>query len=67
MTASPELQEQELEGSKAPVPSGAVDEADRSQITARLLAQIAETTDEMEQKRLRDEIVVLNMGVARAI
>ena len=67
MTASPELQEQELEGSPAPVPSGAVDEADRSQITARLLAQIAETTDEVEQKRLRDEIVVLNMGVARAI
>ncbi|HET7533760.1 MAG TPA: hypothetical protein VFJ83_11475, partial [Nocardioidaceae bacterium] len=66
MTASPELQEQELEGSPAPVPSGAVDEADRSRITARLLAQIAETTDEVEHKRLRDEIVVLNMGVARA-
>ena len=67
MTASPELQEQELEGSAAYTPTDTVTEADRSQITARLLAQIAETTDKMEQKRLRDEIVVLNMGVARAI
>jgi RNA polymerase sigma factor (sigma-70 family) len=67
MSASPELQEPELEGSAALVPTDTVTEADRSQITARLLAQIAETTDEVEQKRLRDEIVVLNMGVARAI
>lgn len=44
-----------------------VTEADRSKITARLLAQINETTDPVEQKRLRDEVIVLNMGVARAI
>ncbi|MGE5719711.1 MAG: SigB/SigF/SigG family RNA polymerase sigma factor [Nocardioidaceae bacterium] len=67
MTISPELHETELESPMVPAPSGAATEADRSQITARLLAQIAETTDEVEQKRLRDEIVVLNMGVARAI
>src|SRR5512144_1000547 len=67
MTASPELEEQELEGSAANVPSEAVTEADRSEITARLLTQIADSTDEVQQKRLRDEIVVLNMGVARAI
>jgi RNA polymerase sigma-B factor len=67
MSASPELEEHVLEGSQAPLSSDSVTEADRSQITARLLAQIAATTDEVEQKRLRDEIVVLNMGVARAI
>ncbi|HET7533312.1 MAG TPA: hypothetical protein VFJ83_09200, partial [Nocardioidaceae bacterium] len=66
MTISPELHETELESPTVPAQSGAVDEADRSRITARLLAQIAETTDEVEHKRLRDEIVVLNMGVARA-
>jgi RNA polymerase sigma-B factor len=47
--------------------TGALPEADRSEITARLLRQIAETTDDLEAKRLRDEVVVLNMGVARAI
>jgi len=46
---------------------GVVPEADRSEITARLLRQIAETSDDLEAKRLRDEVVVLNMGVARAI
>ncbi|HSE08733.1 MAG TPA: hypothetical protein VLB29_08700, partial [Nocardioidaceae bacterium] len=65
MTASPELEQHVLEGS--PAPADQVTEADRSQVTARLLGQIAETTDEVEKKRLRDEIVVLNMGVARAI
>ncbi|MGH3369528.1 MAG: sigma-70 family RNA polymerase sigma factor, partial [Nocardioidaceae bacterium] len=48
-------------------PTDSVTEADRSEITARLLGQIAETTDELERNRLRDEIIVLNMGVARAI
>ncbi len=65
MTASPELEQHVLEGSAAQTDQ--VTEAHRSQITARLLGQIAETTDEVEKKRLRDEIVVLNMGVARAI
>ena len=75
MTATPELHAHELEGSTATEAtetatydvSEGVSEADRSQITGRLLAQIAETSDETEKKRLRDEIVVLNMGVARAI
>jgi RNA polymerase sigma-B factor len=69
MTASPELEQPVLEGSVAPTETvtDTVTEADRSDITARLLGQIAETTDEVEKKRLRDEIVVLNMGVARAI
>jgi RNA polymerase sigma-B factor len=66
MTASPE-QNQLLPRPHTSSPAGPHDEVDRSQITARLLAQIAETTDEVEQKRLRDEIVVLNMAVARAI
>jgi RNA polymerase sigma-B factor len=69
MTAS-NLHDSELSRVDAPVdhqPAGVVPEADRSEITARLLRQIAETSDELESKRLRDEVVVLNMGVARAI
>ena len=43
MTASPELHEQDL--TTQPVSTDLVPEADRSEITARLLAQIAETAD----------------------
>jgi RNA polymerase sigma-B factor len=68
MTATPELQDQELPTAAVDIQSAeTVPEADRSEITARLLEQVAETDDEVEQKRLRDEVVVLNMGVARAI
>ncbi|HET9860611.1 MAG TPA: SigB/SigF/SigG family RNA polymerase sigma factor [Nocardioidaceae bacterium] len=68
MTATPELQDQDLPNAAAEIPSvETVPEADRSEITARLLEQIGNTDDELEQKRLRDEVVVLNMGVARAI
>lgn len=49
------------------VPSGTVPEADRSEITARLLKGVTTAADEVEKKRLQDEVVVLNMGVARAI
>ena len=42
-------------------------EGDRAEITSRLLAEAAQTDDETERKRLQDEVVVLNMGVARAI
>ncbi len=42
-------------------------EADRAEMTARLLAQIETTDDDRERELLRDEVVVLNMGVARAI
>src|SRR3954447_7832319 len=44
-----------------------VPEHDRGETTARLLRQITETQDATEQDRLRDEVVVLNMAVARAI
>lgn len=76
MAASPELQdlestEQDLDqpDTEYAVVGGTemVPEADRSEITARLLSQIADTDDELERKRLRDEVVVINMGVARAI
>jgi RNA polymerase sigma-B factor len=67
MSAS-ELQDEELQNQAVETqPAETVPEADRSEITARLLAQISGTSDELEQKRLRDEVVVLNMGVARAI
>jgi RNA polymerase sigma-B factor len=42
-------------------------EPDRGATTARLLAELHATTDEHEKKALRAEVVVLNMGVARAI
>jgi RNA polymerase sigma-B factor len=42
-------------------------EPDRGATTARLLAELHATTDEQEKKALRAEVVVLNMGVARAI
>ncbi len=68
MTASPELQDPQnsltIEPDEATV---AVPDSDRGEITARLLRQMGETSDEVECKRLRDEVVVLNMGVARAI
>ncbi|HET6627093.1 MAG TPA: sigma-70 family RNA polymerase sigma factor [Nocardioidaceae bacterium] len=40
---------------------------DRRAVTARLLRRAAETTDTTERQRLQDEVVVLNMGIARAI
>ncbi len=42
-------------------------EHDRSATTARLLAELHSTDDEREKAALRAEVVVLNMGVARAI
>src|SRR3954453_18378871 len=42
-------------------------ETDRSETTARLLRQTHETDDQREKEALRAEVVVLNMGVARAI
>jgi RNA polymerase sigma-B factor len=72
MTPNPELHaaripDQENPERGAGQPADPVPEADRSEITARLLRQIASTTDDVERKRLEDEVVVLNMGVARAI
>ena len=42
-------------------------EGSRADLTARLLDQAAETADELERRRLQDEVVVLNMGIARSI
>jgi RNA polymerase sigma-B factor len=68
MTPSPELNQERVAAQHEETqPADLVPEVDRSEITARLLDRIAETDDELEQKRLRDEVVVLNMGVARAI
>ena len=68
MTASSELQVSPLTTAGETTDSGSsAPETDRGEITARLLRQISGITDEIEVKRLRDEVVVLNMGVARAI
>lgn len=68
MTASPEAQELEPPVVAFDFPAvQSVAGGDRSAITARLLAQIEGTSDQLEKKRLRDEVVVLNMGVAKAI
>lgn len=42
-------------------------DADRSAATARLLEEISRLPEGVERDRLRNEVVVLNMGVARAI
>jgi RNA polymerase sigma-B factor len=42
-------------------------EQDRGTTTARLLDELHHTDDEAERRALRAEVVVLNMGVARAI
>lgn len=42
-------------------------EADRGEATARLFTAMSETDDDAERKRLQDEVILLNMGVARAI
>lgn len=39
----------------------------RPALTARLLQRAADTADPVERRRLQDEVVVLNMGIARAI
>lgn len=40
---------------------------DRTELTNRLLEQAVATTDEVERKRLHDEIIVINSGIAHAI
>jgi RNA polymerase sigma-B factor len=40
---------------------------DRALLSQRLLQRAAETDDPVERKRLQDEVVVLHMGLARAI
>jgi RNA polymerase sigma-B factor len=49
------------------LPQQAIPENGRRDTTARLLAEIHSTDDEHERDQLRSEVVVLNMGVARAI
>ncbi|MGN6575414.1 MAG: SigB/SigF/SigG family RNA polymerase sigma factor [Nocardioides sp.] len=39
----------------------------RSAVSTRLLTQAARETDPVERKRLQDEVVVMHMGLARAI
>ena len=46
---------------------GRVTPRDRSALSTRLLEQAARETDPVERKRLQDEVVVLHMGLARAI
>lgn len=68
MTVAPQTHEQGLHGGRVSTASvGAVSDEDRGTLTAQLLAEMATAVDDLEIKRLRDEVVVLNMGVARAI
>lgn len=50
-----------------PAPAPVLSDAERAEATADLLKQIAGTDDEALKSRLRDRVVVLNMGVAQAI
>ena len=45
----------------------AVTPRDRNALSHRLLQRAAQETDPVERKRLQDEVVVLHMGLARAI
>jgi RNA polymerase sigma-B factor len=66
-TSSPAVQFVEHGSARTRRGAREVSDADRSAITARLLEAISRTDDELECERLRGEVVVLNMGVARAI
>jgi len=50
-----------------PAPGQVLSDTERAEATAELLTQIADTDDEALKSRLRDRVVVLNMGVAQAI
>ncbi len=67
MPASPDLCQEELQTVPLTRPVGRVTGPRRQEVTARLFAQIADTTSAVERKRLRDQVVLVNMGVARAI
>ena len=66
MTATPEMRLAPQAPSPRPA-TQAYPEPDRGITTARLLDQLHHTDDEREKAALRAEVVVLNMGVARAI
>lgn len=66
MTMSPPTTASSLPAQARPV-TQPYPEPDRGVTTARLLAELHATTDEHEKQALRAEVVVLNMGVARAI
>ena len=50
-----------------PAPGPVLSDPERAEATADLLKQIVETDEEALKSRLRDRVVVLNMGVAQAI
>ncbi|MGA8992759.1 MAG: SigB/SigF/SigG family RNA polymerase sigma factor [Nocardioidaceae bacterium] len=66
LTSPPPAADDAMSGRDRPA-TQAYPEPDRGTTTARLLAELHRTDDEAEQKALRAEVVVLNMGVARAI
>ena len=52
---------------RAPVETAPKGPETRGAISTRLLTQAAHTSDPVERKRLQDEVVVMHMGLARAI
>src|SRR3954454_18807969 len=48
-------------------PLSSVTRMNRSAVSSRLLERAAQESDPVERKRLQDEVVVLHMGLARAI
>jgi RNA polymerase sigma-B factor len=65
MTLTPQVTNALPEQERPPVQ--VVPEQDRGSTTARLLDELHHTDDEAEKQALRAEVVVINMGVARAI
>jgi RNA polymerase sigma-B factor len=52
---------------RTPTPDQETSDSERSRLTAILLNRVAEAAGDTEKERLRAEVVVLNMGVARSI
>ena len=66
MTATPEMRLAPQAPSPRPA-TQAYPDSDRGATTARLLDELHHSEDEREKSAIRAEVVVLNMGVARAI
>lgn len=68
MTTSPELPGTAVPATRPPETQTVdLSDADRSEMTARLLDEISHTRDEESRRLIREEVVILNMAVAKSI
>lgn len=67
MTTTSALQIPAQKADRRSVPADLSTPKSRAALSAKLLAEAAATTDPVERKRLQDEVVVIHMGLAKAI